>query len=104
EVGADALCISAEVAPADARFRADVEAAARVRGTHADRDIVLEAKPLGGVDCLDGAGGGIAPDDLPAHRLRRRERMRVSLARREGQRTRQDVRIGSMLPACEFGA
>src|SRR5205814_7602538 len=68
DVGADALCISAKVAAADARLRADVHSAEirapGIRGAHADRNVVLEAEPLGAVDRLDRAGRGVAPDDF----------------------------------------
>src|SRR3954470_1427181 len=74
DVRPDALCISAKVATADARFRADVDSAAGIGGAHADRDVVLEAEPLGAVDRLDAAARGIAADHFPAHRFGNRER------------------------------
>src|SRR5258708_31861968 len=103
--GADALCISAEVAAPDARLGTNINAAAALRCRRdAYRDVVLEAEPLGGVDRLDGACGGIPPGDLPAHRLGGGDRPGEGFPRRDRGQHPPDGRVRGALPAPELAA
>src|SRR5262245_2106332 len=53
EIGADARGIDAEIAAPQSCGRSQVDTAARARGSHANDDVVGEAKPPAPLACLN---------------------------------------------------
>jgi hypothetical protein len=98
QVVAHALRVDAEVAAADAREGAHVDAAAGTLRGDADDDVVLEAEQQrrrGGLDAHLRRRDG---DDVPAHRTRDALRALERLRRRHVEQQRCDVRIAFALP------
>src|SRR5215472_19324010 len=97
EVIANALGVDAEIAAPIARGRAQVDAAARVRWSDPNDDIVGKAHPAASLARLDPACRLVRRDDRPTHSLRHIKRSRECYIGCQSDGQRDNVRIGPPL-------
>src|SRR5262245_31367442 len=86
EVGFDPLGISAYVAPAYARYRADVDTTTAVGLGDTHQHVILKAEPKGCRGRLDALVGRHGCDNLPSHVARSGQGARKGLQRRSLER------------------
>jgi hypothetical protein len=98
----NARCVRADVASADSRLRAHVDAAARARRRDAHHHVVLEAEPARSRHRFDAAGVLIGGAHLEAHRVHRGERARERLRGRRRKLQRPQAGIAQLLQLGEM--